>query len=116
VNAIIAKLLCVALATTLVVGGGIVVADLVLADDPGDISAIEVRKDDAGADAELVDDDEGEGDRDDTRGDRDDTRSDETRGGGDTRSDHTAIPGAAPPPGPAPAPAHSDEGGGHSDG
>jgi hypothetical protein len=109
VNAIIAKLLCVALATTLVVGGGIVVADLVLADDPDDISAIEVRKDDAGADAELVDDDEGEGDR-------DDTRSDETRGGGDTRSDHTAIPGAAPPPGPAPAPAHSDEGGGHSDG
>jgi hypothetical protein len=112
-NPITAKLLAVALATVVVVGGGVAVADLVSADDADDISPIELRKDDAASDVELVDDDEDEGDRDDTRGDRDDTRSDNTRGGGDTRSDYTAVPGAAPPPAPAaaPAPAYSDDGG-----
>ena len=118
-NPITAKLLSVALATVLVVGGGVVVADLVSADDPDDISAIDIRKDDADADTELVDDDEDEGDGDDTRGDRDNTRSDNTRRDGDTLSDNTAAPAAAPAPTPAPAPApapdYSDDSG-YSDG
>jgi hypothetical protein len=121
---ITAKILSVVLATGLVVVGGVVIADLVSADDPDHVSAIDIRKDDAGAEAELVDDDENEGDGDDARGDRDDTRSDKTRGGRDTLSDHTAAPatGPAPVPAPAPAPVYSDDGGysgddgGYSDG
>ena len=120
-NPITAKLLSVALATVLVVGSGVAVADLVSAEDPDELSAVEIRKDDATADAELVDDDE-EGDGDDTRGDDgtrggDETRGDDGTGGGD----NTAAPAAAPAPDPAPAPApapapvYSDDGG-YSDG
>jgi hypothetical protein len=116
-NRTAATLLSVALATVVVVGGGVAVADLVSADDADDISPIEVRKDDAGSDVELVDDDEDEGDRDDTRGDRDDTRSDNTPDGVDTFSDDTSAHAAAPVPAPsqgpalAPPPAYPDDDG-----
>jgi hypothetical protein len=113
---------------------------VVLADDDGrgdddePTQAIELRKDDAGADAELVDDDEGDddntngddgtdggentGDGDDTEGDDGDRTGDATAGndgtsGGDN-TDAPAAPVAAPaaaapvepqPVAPAPAPA-----------
>jgi hypothetical protein len=95
VSPVTAKLLSVVLATVLGVGGGVVVADLVSADDPDGASPIEVRKDDAGPDAELVDDEEGD---DDARGNRDDSRSDDTRDGVDTYSDDTSGQPAAPTP------------------
>ena len=113
---ITAKLLSLALATVLVVGSGVAVADLVSADDQDNVSAIEIRKDDAEGDAELVEDDE-DGDGDDTRGDDGTRGGDATRGDDGTGGGHTAPPAAAPlpEPVPAPAPVYSDDGG-YSDG
>jgi hypothetical protein len=115
-----------------VVGVGTAIADLGSSDDSeGPAQNIELRKDDSGADTELVDE-EDEGDGDGTRGDdgtrggnntgdRDGTRgNDGTSGGNNTpvaasvNEVHVAPP-PAPAPAPALAPAYSDDGGGYSD-
>jgi hypothetical protein len=103
------KILALTIAGVLaVIGVGTALADLGSSDDSADSAqAIELRKDDADADAELVDEDD-EGDVDGTRGD------DGTSGGNNTPveasvDDRYVAP--APAPAAAPAPVYSDDGG-----
>ena len=107
----------VAILATAVVAGGVTAA---VADSgegqPDALEAVELRKDDATADVELVDDD----DNDDPTGDRDKTRGDDgtslghnhdvdaTGGDDGTAGGDNSEVAVAPAPEPAPAPVYDD--------
>lgn len=106
-------------------GVGNAIGDLGSGERERELPEVDVRKDDAGDDVDLVDDDDRDRDkggstggsdrtgRADTRdrGDGDATRGNDGTGGGDN-TDAAASPAPAPaPPAPAPAPAPAYDGG-----
>jgi hypothetical protein len=110
------RFLVMLLAAAVAVGGVTVAVADDGDDNPEAFEAVDLRKDDGGADAELVDDDVDDdptGDGDKTRGDDgtrggDNTDGDRTGGDDGTRGGDNSEVAAAAPVAPAPAPAYDD--------